>query len=97
VLKEMLPRYLAAAILMGSIFPAAIVLQAGIAIDLWIQRMASPRPLMVKVQRAINLAMALGALLFIVAAALAAIRFGSKAVSKPDNMTVPEGYQAAPS
>ena len=43
MLREMLPKALALALIIASVFPAALVLQAGIAIDLWIIRRKEDR------------------------------------------------------
>ena len=94
----MLPKALAAALLVASIFPAALVLQAGIAIDLWILRMAPPRTATVKLYRVTNLLLTIGAALFLAVAGIGLMWVVSKKLGPPPpSQTVPEGWPAAPS
>ena len=93
----MLPKALAVALIVASIFPAALVLQAGIAIDLWILRTPVPRPAMVKVYRATNLLLAIGAALFLVVAGVGMMWVVNKKLGPPPpSQSVPEGWPAAP-
>ena len=93
----MLPKALAVALIIASIFPAALVLQAGIAIDLWILRTPPPRAPMVKVYRATNLLLTTLAALFLVVAGLGLLWAVSKKMGpKPPSQTVPDGWPAAP-
>lgn len=96
MLRELLPKLLAFALLIASVFPAALVVQAGLAVDLFIQRAPAPRTTLLKGYRTLNGAITIGAALFLFAAALGALYAARKVLMTPENMTVPEGYQPAP-
>ena len=94
----MLPKALALALIIASVFPAALVLQAGIAIDLWITRTPPPRPGTMKIYRAINLLLVVGAALFLVGAGIGMLVVVNRKLGPPPpSQSVPEGWPAAPS
>jgi hypothetical protein len=94
----MLPKALAVALVIASVFPAALVLQAGIAIDLWIMRTPAPRPGLMRIYRALNLLLVIGAALFLVGAGIGMLVVVNKKLGPPSpSQGVPEGWPAAPS
>jgi hypothetical protein len=93
-IANLLPKLLPALLVVTGLV-AALVVQVGIAVEVLVRRV-DPRPPLIKMLRVVNATFTAGALLVVLVAVAGALYGARRILTKPANMTVPDGYQPAP-